>query len=65
MATMYGMYSTASAALPGIKFKLSPKDNFYQEALDLLAGLDAATKQQQSELIKAVVDTHCSAQAGV
>ena len=39
----------------GLKWKLSPKDDFYQEALDLLAGLDFSAKQQQSSLIKAAM----------
>lgn len=39
----------------GLKWKLSPKDDFYQEALDLLAGLDFHAKQQQSSLIKAAM----------
>lgn len=41
----------------GIKFKLSLKDDYYQEALDLLAGLDSNAKEQQSQLIKAVLTT--------
>eukprot|EP00879_Flechtneria_rotunda_P007481 GHRR01007848.1.p1 GENE.GHRR01007848.1~~GHRR01007848.1.p1 ORF type:complete len:248 (+),score=68.21 GHRR01007848.1:144-887(+) len=43
------------AILEGVKWKLSPKEDFYQEALDLLAGLDSTTKAQQSDLIKAVL----------
>eukprot|EP00878_Enallax_costatus_P032076 GHUV01035174.1.p1 GENE.GHUV01035174.1~~GHUV01035174.1.p1 ORF type:complete len:149 (+),score=42.42 GHUV01035174.1:401-847(+) len=43
------------AILEGLKWKLSPKDDFYQEALDLLAGLDFSAKQQQSSLIKAAM----------
>lgn len=41
--------------LPGLKWKVSPKEDFYQEVLDLLGGLSTAVKQQQQELIKAVM----------
>lgn len=41
----------------GIKWKLSPKEDLLLEALDLLAGLDSQAKQQQSQLIKAVLGT--------
>ncbi|KAF6264759.1 small rab-related GTPase [Scenedesmus sp. NREL 46B-D3] len=45
------------AILQGIKWKLSPKEDLLLEALDLLAGLDSQAKQQQSQLIKAVLGT--------
>jgi Rab-like protein 2 len=41
--------------LPGLKWKVSPKEDFYQEVLDLLGGLSTAVKQQQQDLIKAVM----------
>jgi hypothetical protein len=46
-----------AAACTGIKWKLSPKEDLLLEALDLLAGLDSHAKQQQSQLIKAVMST--------
>lgn len=45
------------AILQGIKWKLSPKEDLLLEALDLLAGLDSAAKQQQSKLIQAVASS--------
>jgi hypothetical protein len=47
----------------GVKWKLSPKEDLLLEALDLLAGLDSHAKQQQSQLIKAVMST-AEAEAG-
>lgn len=53
------MLKLCCAELPaaGIKWKLSPKEDLLLEALDLLAGLDSAAKQQQSKLIQAVASS--------
>lgn len=41
----------------GLKWKLSAKDDFYQEVLELLGDLDLQAKLQQKELIKAVLQS--------
>eukprot|EP00877_Chromochloris_zofingiensis_P002737 jgi/Chrzof1/12464/Cz06g35090.t1 len=46
-----------TAILQGLKWKLSAKDDFYQEVLELLGDLDLQAKLQQKELIKAVLQS--------